>query len=160
MSESRNSNSESRRSVHIPRRSSSESRSSSDESRYAPTVRETTSKNKPNYNNLDDIDSLIARLEREMPKEESISPKVNSAYDSRRKKIEELRSLQRQAREEQERQRQISKAEEVLPYIQEGNDELDDAIEQIRQLVKKPPVGPHYTPVWDEFPDDNGESRW
>lgn len=154
MSESRNSSGESRRSVYTPRYSSNTS-----ESRYVAPTR-TTSTQKPSYNNLDDIDSLIARLESEMPKNTSVSSKVNSAYDSRRRKIEELRKLQQQAREEQERQRQISKAEEVLPHIQEGNDELDAAIEQIKQMVKKPNPEPRGYIYWDDGESHDGESRW
>ena len=165
MSESRNSSGESRRSIYIPKTTSSESRNINSESRHMPFSRGVTqhpiqSNPKPNYNNLDDIDTLIARLESEMPKNSSVSPKVNSAYESRRKKLEELRNLQKQAREEQERQRQIAKAEEVLPHIQQGNDELDSAIEQIKQMVKKPtPEIRGYT-YWDDGESHNGESRW
>lgn len=165
MSESRNSSSESRRCVYIPRTTSSESRNVSSESRYNTPTRSIerqpiVSNAKPEYNNLDDIDTLIARLESEMPKNTSVSPKVNSAYESRRKKIEELRELQKQAREEQERQRQITKAEEALPHIQEGNDELDEAIAQIRQLVKKPNPEPRGYTFWDDGESHDGESRW
>ncbi len=162
MSESRNSSSESRRSIYTPRTTSSESRSVNSESRYMRSTPITTpvSNPKPEYNNLDDIDTLIARLESEMPKNTSVSPKVNSAYESRRKKIEELRELQRQAREEQERQRQITKAEAILPHIQEGNNELDEAIAQIRQLVKKPNPEPRGYTFWDDGESHDGESRW
>ena len=138
---------------------------SSDESRYvsySPPLRQPTPKSKPNYNNLDNVDLLIARLESEIPKEESISTKVNSAYNTRRRKIEELKLLQREAREEEARQRKISQAEDALPHIQEGNDELDEAISQVRQLVKKPTQSYEtmgYT-YWDDGESHDGESRW
>ena len=43
------------------------------------------------YNNLDDIDSLIEKLEREMPTITSNNPRINQALEQRRQKIEELK---------------------------------------------------------------------
>lgn len=116
----------------------------------------------PNYNSLDSIDELIERLEREIPKDKSISSKVNDAYASRRKKLAELKKLQQQAKQEQERQRKMAEEEKKLSEIQQGNAELDAAISQIKQIVKKPnppSVTRGYT-CWDDGESHNGESRW
>lgn len=172
MSESRNSG-ESRGYGYTPSYpTTSESRS--EESRYVqqrgsniykPVVepRQTImGNNTSKYNNLDDIDLLIERLEESIPKTRSVSDKVNAAYDERRRKIEELRSLQKEARAEQERQKQIAEAEKELSQINAGNNELDQAINQIKQMVKKP-VPTYYQPscsTWDDGESHSSESRW
>ena len=58
---------------------SSESRNDS-ESRYDSRGQV----NNTRYNNLDDIDSLIEKLEREMPTIQSNNPRINQALEQRR----------------------------------------------------------------------------
>ena len=72
---------------------SSESRNDS-ESRYESRGQV----NNTRYNNLDDIDSLIEKLEREMPTITSNNPRINQALEQRRQKIEELKRLTNEAR--------------------------------------------------------------
>jgi len=174
MSESRN-NGESRGCFFRPSYSSITSESRSEESRYVvqrptspvykpvkPEPRQTIMKTKQNnYNNLDDIDALIERLEASIPESKSVSEKVNAAYAARKRKIEELRDLQRQAKEEQARQKKIEQAEKELAQIEAGNDELDQAINQIKQMIKKPEptYRPSY-PSWDDGESHSSESRW
>ena len=120
MSESRN-NSESRgsryTSTYVSR--SSESRDTG-ESRYSISTNNFSSESRNNsesrcdsrgqvnntrYNNLDDIDSLIEKLEREMPTITSNNPRINQALEQRRQKIEELKRLRDEARRESEESR-------------------------------------------------------
>lgn len=167
MSESRNSGES--RSSYVPTYTS-ESRS--EESRYvAPhgsnvfkprqTIMGNNLNNNGKYNNLDSIDELIERLEASIPETRSVSDKVNAAYDERRRKIAELKNLQKQAREEQERQKKVEEAEKELAQINAGNDELDQAINQIKQMVKKPaPTYYHSSCSWDDGESHSSESRW
>lgn len=101
MSESRN-NSESRgsryTSTYVSR--ASESRNNS-ESRCDSRGQV----NNTRYNNLDDIDSLIEKLEREMPTITSNNPRINQALEQRRQKIEELKRLRDEARRESEEEK-------------------------------------------------------
>lgn len=168
MSESRNS--ESRSGIYTTRHSSSTSESRNENWQYVRPIpyskaepsQPIITNQKPNYNNLDSIDALIEKLEGEIPKDKSASSKVNDAYASRKRKIEELRDLQRQAREEQARQKKIAEAEKDLPKIQEGNDELDEAIAQVKQMIKKPVYSSHSPDYmgWDDGESHDGESRW
>ena len=127
MSESRN-NSESRgsryTSTYVSR--ASESRNNS-ESRCDSRGQV----NNTRYNNLDDIDSLIEKLEREMPTITSNNPRINQALEQRRQKIEELKRLRDEARRESEEEKQ-------LRMLEQSNDELDDIIGSVKKLVRKP----------------------
>ena len=87
--------------------------------------------NNTRYNNLDDIDSLIEKLEREMPTITSNNPKINQALEERRQKIEELKRLIDEAKRELEEEKQ-------LRMLEESNAELDDAISKVKKLIKKP----------------------
>lgn len=121
MSESRN-NSESRgsryTSTYVSR--ASESRNNS-ESRCDSRGQV----NNTRYNNLDDIDSLIEKLEREMPTITSNNPRINQALEQRRQKIEELKRLRDEARRESEEEKQ-------LRMLEQSNDELDDIIGSVK----------------------------
>ena len=93
----------------------SESRNDS-ESRY-----ETRGQvNNTRYNNLDDIDSLIEKLEREMPTIQSNNPRINQALEQRRQKIEELKKTVKNITEE-ECQRAIVKLKSNILMSRESN---------------------------------------
>lgn len=125
------------------------------------TIMGNSQNNTCKYNNLDSIDELIERLESSIPETRSISDKINAAYDERRRKIAELKNLQKQAREEQERQKKVEEAEKELAQINAGNEELDQAINQIKQMVKKPaPTYYHSSCSWDDGESHSSESRW
>ena len=117
MSESRN-NSESRGYGYV----SSESRNTGESKREVIKIR---------YNNLDDIDSIIEKLEREMPASTSNNPRINEALDKRRQKIEELKKLAEEAKVKLEEEKQ-------LKMLEQSNDELDCIIYNMKQMVKKP----------------------
>lgn len=156
MSESRN-NSESRgsryTSTYVSR--ASESRNNS-ESRCDSRGQV----NNTRYNNLDDIDSLIEKLEREMPTITSNNPRINQALEQRRQKIEELKRLRDEARRE-------SEEEKRLRMLEQSNDELDDIIGSVKKLVRKPSK-PKNNSTYSSYSSydysseshDSGESRW
>ena len=156
MSESRN-NSESRgsryTSTYVSR--ASESRNNS-ESRCDSRGQV----NNTRYNNLDDIDSLIEKLEREMPTITSNNPRINQALEQRRQKIEELKRLRDEARRESEEEKQ-------LRMLEQSNDELDVVIGNVKKLVRKP-ANPKKESTRSSYTSysssseshDSGESRW
>ena len=175
MSESRN-NSESRgsryTSTYVSR--SSESRDTG-ESRYSISTNNFSSESRNNsesrcdsrgqvnntrYNNLDDIDSLIEKLEREMPTITSNNPRINQALEQRRQKIEELKRLRDEARRESEEEKQ-------LRMLEQSNDELDVVIGNVKKLVRKP-ANPKKESTRSSYTSysssseshDSGESRW
>lgn len=123
MSESRNS-SESRSTTSYVSKPT-ESRTSG-ESRYE-TRNERTNK----YNNLEDIDSLIEKLEREMPNIKSTNPRINKVLDERHEKIEELKRLRNRIEREREEEKLIRK-------LEESNNELDNIINDVKKLIKEP----------------------
>ena len=175
MSESRN-NSESRgsryTSTYVSR--SSESRDTG-ESRYSISTNNFSSESRNNsesrcdsrgqvnntrYNNLDDIDSLIEKLEREMPTITSNNPRINQALEQRRQKIEELKRLRDEARRESEEEKQ-------LRMLEQSNDELDDIIGSVKILVRKPSkpknnstYSSYFSYDYSSESHDSGESRW
>ena len=172
MSESRN-NSESRgsryTSTYVSR--SSESRDTG-ESRYSISTNNFSSESRNNsesrcdsrgqvnntrYNNLDDIDSLIEKLEREMPTITSNNPRINQALEQRRQKIEELKRLRDEARRESEEEKQ-------LRMLEQSNDELDDIIGSVKKLVRTPSKpknnSTYYSYDYSSESHDSGESRW
>lgn len=157
MSESRNS--ESRNYGFVYNRGS-ESRGNESRTRNTPVYPTFSSaklkkSEQSKYNDLDSIDELIERLEKEIPMNTSVSERVNSAYAARRRKIEELKKLQQQAREEQERQQQIAKAEEELSSIEQGNNELDAAIAKVKKMIK-----PSESSYYGSGESRSSESRW
>ena len=116
--------------------------------------------NNTRYNNLDDIDSLIEKLEREMPTITSNNPRINQALEQRRKKIEELKRLRDEAKRELEEEKQ-------LRMIEQSNDELDEVIDNVKQLVRKPTEPQNNSTHTSYFSwgypsesHDSGESRW
>ena len=116
--------------------------------------------NNTRYNNLDDIDSLIEKLEREMPTITSNNPRINQALEQRRQKIEELKRLRDEARRESEEEKQ-------LRMLEQSNDELDDIIGSVKKLVRKPSK-PKNNSTYSSYSSydysseshDSGESRW
>lgn len=102
MSESRN-NSESRGYGYVS--VSSESRNTGESKREVIKIR---------YNNLDDIDSIIEKLEREMPASTSNNPRINEALEKRRQKIEELKKLAEEAKVKLEEEKQLKMLEHLI----------------------------------------------
>lgn len=153
MSESRN-NSESR---YTPSYMCKSSESRNDGESYRD-FREQA--NNSRYNNLEDIDSLIEKLESEMPNITSNNPKINQALSQRKQKIEELKRLRDEAKRRTEE-------EDVLKMLERSNSELDDAISSVKKLVRKPAVpkknyaSSNYTSYNSSSESHNsGESRW
>ena len=112
--------------------------------------------NNDRYNNLDDIDSLIEKLEREMPTIASNNPRINQALEQRRQKIEELKRLRDEARRESEEEKQ-------LRMLEQSN----DVIGNVKKIVKKPskPKKDSTRPSYSSYSSsseshDSGESRW
>lgn len=135
MSESRN-NGESRYSVAYNIPMSGESRSSeSRTSYYVPRESVNTSRvtskltSKSKYNDLASIDALIERLEIKEPVI-SRNDKVNIALEERKRKLEELKRLRKGIEQQND--------EEIIQEIFSDTDELEDAIDQLKKLVKKP----------------------
>ena len=152
----------------------SESRNNS-ESRYTPSYMSNSSEsrndgeshrdfreqsNNSRYNNLEDIDSLIEKLESEMLNIASNNPKINQALSQRKQKIGELKRLRDEAKRRTEE-------EEVLRMLERSNSELDDAISSVKKLVRKPAI-PKKNYASSSYPSYNssseshnsGESRW
>jgi len=175
MSESRN-NSESRGSRYTPSyvsrpsesRDTGESRCSYSSNNFSSESRNDSESrydsrgqvNNTRYNNLDDIDSLIEKLEREMPNIQSNNPRINQALEQRRQKIEELKRLRDEARRESEEEKQ-------LRMLEQSNDELDDVIGNLKKLVRKPTkpknnsISASYSSYdYSSESHDSGESRW
>lgn len=107
------------------------------------------------YNSLESIDALIAKMEKETPKIIVSTDKVNKALKEREDKIKLLKQLRNQIDKE-------AKEEELLGVLKKSNSELDDAINDIKKLVKTPIKQSKNS---DDFYDcseshDSGESRW
>lgn len=143
MSESRN-NSESRGYGYVS--VSSESRNTGESKREVIKIR---------YNNLDDIDSIIEKLEREMPTSTSNNPRINEALEKRRQKIEELKKLAEEAKVKLEEEKQ-------LKMLEQSNDELDCIIYNMKQMVKKliKPNSSYSSYNFSSESHGSGESRW
>lgn len=149
MSESRN-NSESRGSRYIP---SYVSRPSESRCGYKNQV------NNNRYNNLEDIDALIEKLEREMPTITSNNLKINQALVHRKQKIAQLKILRDEAK-------RILEEEKQLRMLEQANAEIEEAIDNLKKIVKKPskpknkPSYPSYSCGYASESRDSGESRW
>lgn len=116
--------------------------------------------NSTRYNNLDDIDSLIERLEGEMPTITSNNSRINLALEQRRKKIEELKRLRDEVRRESEEEKQ-------LRILEQSNAELDNVIGNVKKLVRKPSKlkkestrSSYISYSNSSESHDSGESRW
>lgn len=85
--------------------------------------------NNTRYNNLEDVDSLIEKLEGEGTIT-SDNPIVNEALKQRIQKIEELKRLREAAK-------RAIEAEKQLKMLEKSNKELDAAISSVKNLVIK-----------------------
>lgn len=136
---------------------SSESRNSG-ESRYNPITDNYISdanarnENSSKYNNLTDIDSLIERLEKEKPRILINSPRINQALNERNAKINQLKALREQIKKE-------SEEEKILKTLEASNSELDEAIANVKKLVKTPVVVSDDHCSYGES-HTSGESHW
>lgn len=82
------------------------------------------------YNSLMAIDELINRLETNLP-ELTTNPEVNKVIEERKEKIKKLKELQKIAKEEEKKER------ERLEKLQQENDLMDEAINNLKTLIKK-----------------------
>ena len=82
------------------------------------------------YNSLDDIDKLIERLETSMKDIDLDSERVNKALEERRAKISKLKELANEARRKE-------KEERIISQIEAENNDLDEAIENLSQGLKR-----------------------
>lgn len=87
--------------------------------------------NDSKYNNLDDIDTLIEKLEKEKIETTCDNSQIQAQISKRKQKIEQLKNLRKQANEAREKA-------EILEKIKADNQELDEAIRSTKQLIKKP----------------------
>jgi hypothetical protein len=83
-----------------------------------------------NITNIENIDKLIEKLEGNLPHDIANNRKYNSAVEKRRKQIEELKKLRIEA------QRKLDE-EEALKSILKENEEVDQAINNIKKFIKK-----------------------
>ncbi len=107
------------------------------------------------YNSLESIDELIAKMEKETPKIIVSTDKVNKALKEREEKIKLLKQLRDQIDKEE-------KEEELLGVLKKSNSELDDAIRDIKKLVKTPIKQTKQSVDFYDCSEshDSGESRW
>lgn len=112
------------------------------------------------YNKLEDIDSLIEKLEREMPVITSNNFRINQALERRRQKIEELKRLRDEVMIDLEEEKQ-------LRMLEESNDELDSVIDDVKKMIKKPEKSKNNVTLssysscnYSSESHDLGESRW
>lgn len=142
--------------------SSSESRTSSvrrnystysSESRDSGESRESIySSPSEQYNNLEDIDRLIESLELSLPITESSNPRINKALEERKKQIAELKQLKEQSIRKMEEDR-------LLRQLESQNDEVQDAINGMKRLLKRKTTTTRRNNNSSES-RDSGESRW
>ena len=83
---------------------------------------------KVNYNNLEDIDKLIEKLERELPSSISSNSKVNKAIERRKEQINELKKISKIAKQQEE-------DEKILCKLERENDSIDEVIAGMKKLV-------------------------
>lgn len=83
-----------------------------------------------NYNNLEDIDRLIEKLEREMPSNTSSNSKINKAIERRKEQINELKKISRAAKQQEEDER-------ILRKLEKENDSIDEVIAGMKKWVNK-----------------------
>lgn len=84
---------------------------------------------KKGYNNLENIDTLIERLEANMPTSTIDDTRVKKALAKRAKQIEELKQIRDEARRQVEVEKELEK-------IEKGNEEIGDVINELKRLVK------------------------
>ncbi len=101
----------------------SEESSRESESRYSSEYIEPP---KPQYNSLRDIDDLIKKMGNPVVDPGVSNERVNQILEARKEKINELRELSRAARKKAYEDRIISE-------LEEGNNELDKAIEALKK---------------------------
>ena len=101
------------------------------------------------YNNMIDIDTLIEKLESEIPLEKTNNLKINQALEERRKKIEQLKKIREDIKRNEEEER-------ILSQTKKSNDELDEFINNVKKLIAKPT-----TSIKSSTSESrSGESRW
>ena len=89
-----------------------------------------SSSQKSQYNNLEDIDRLIERLEGNSYSNNNYSSqRFNEAMDKRREKVEELKRLREEAKT-------LIEEEEGIIEVERENDEIDAAIDSVKQFLK------------------------
>ena len=130
---------------------SSESRDCG-ESRSQRTSTSIKQESCPKYNNLEDIDKLIEKLENSLPVNNFGSQSFNQALDKRKRQIEELKKLREKARRKMEEDRQIRQ-------LESQNDEVQDAINGMQRLLKRKTATTRRNNNSGES-RDSGESRW
>lgn len=113
---------------------------------------------KNKYNDLENIDTLIEKLEAAIPMPTSDDSRIKGAISKRKKQIAELKKI----RDEAKKQSQI---EEELGKIEEENDEIDEVIKEYKKLVKikKQAINKRYNPQSSSnysSESRSSESRW
>lgn len=81
------------------------------------------------YNNLENIDLLIEKLESNLPTSTINDVRVKKALSKRNKQILELKKIRDEARKQVEIEAELARIERV-------NDEIDDVIVELKKLVK------------------------
>lgn len=81
------------------------------------------------YNNLENIDLLIERLESNLPTSTINDARVKKALTKRNKQILELKKIREEARKQIEVEAELSR-------LESANDEIDDVIDELKKLVK------------------------
>lgn len=78
------------------------------------------------YNNLDDIDKLIERLEASLGDTKVTSERANQILAQRKQKIDELRKLVADARK-------VEEEEKIIRKLEQENSELDAVIDSLNK---------------------------
>lgn len=81
------------------------------------------------YNNLENIDLLIEKLESNLPTSTINDARVKKALSKRNKQILELKKIREEARKQIEVEAELSR-------LESANDEIDDVIDELKKLVK------------------------
>ena len=89
---------------------------------------------KNKYNDLENIDTLIEKLEAAIPMPTSDDSRINGAISKRKKQIAELKKIRDEAKKQSQ--------------IEEENDEIDEVIKEYKKLVKikKQAINKRYNP--------------
>ena len=107
--------------------------------------------NQQQYNQLADIDRLIESLENGFTPKQNNSAKYNQALEKRQKKITQLKQLREEAIKQIEEENQIKQ-------LEAENDKLDEAIADVKKLIKRRNPTPKKQSSGCYYYDD-GESR-
>lgn len=104
------------------------------------------------YNDLENIDVLIEKLEANLPISTVDDERVKKALSRRAKQIEELKKIRDEARREVEVEAELAK-------IENDNNEIDDVINELKKLVKvkKKTINNNYFD--NSYSDCSSESR-